>query len=652
MIPFKLIGQNVGKLKSSSGSRSIPSSPTSCYSLPTSFEKFANGVKQQTKIKEKPSPLCGGSLTRRKVSGGILMKNIVQGFEIGPKALRKSWEGNIDAKSRESPRSKGNKTARRASYFLRAPRKSMSEKLPYKEDNKIMSSKSARKEIKMNVSGKRTSVNGDMDNINKSAARTIGKKSSGDVANNGLPGNLVKVSFSNRLLTDASVSWASLPSPLAKHGKEVMKHRGAAQTAAIEAMQEASVAETLLRCLSIYSELSTSATEDNPQPAVEQFLFLHAIVLEQRQISDQSPEDCAIELTFFSSPVVDESVAPRFRIHSLLASCVENTKLIHLVDEDIRKTRQWSKILEQTKNDMVKKVGNTTTCDELEKFWFDDGKDREDFWSRRYLKHNRFSNSECIPNYVSLVKKFAKDYLENNKLAEFLLSSCFEVEKYYDSRDYLEALDEHFKIKAMLVQNLEIIPGIVILPNFKAAAQQKLHAKRKWMRNLGATDSSTAGDEKNSQTKTCPAASNGKVTSVGGPLRRPNDMKSWAPIEWAKGDGLDEAVELSEMLRLESQDWFVRYVERFLDTGVDNSSLSDNGQIAGMLSQLKSVNDWLDEIGTSKDGQTPGRITPETLDRIRKNIYDYLLTHVESAATALGGTTQSSSPSIESKARR
>ena len=40
--------EDSAKVKSS-GSRSIPSSPTSCYSLPTSFEKFASGVKQQAK---------------------------------------------------------------------------------------------------------------------------------------------------------------------------------------------------------------------------------------------------------------------------------------------------------------------------------------------------------------------------------------------------------------------------------------------------------------------------------------------------------------------------------------------------------------------------------------------------------------------------
>nr|GEY09994.1 hypothetical protein [Tanacetum cinerariifolium] len=68
--------------------------------------------------------------------------------------------------------------------------------------------------------------------------------------------------------------------------------------------------------------------------------------------------------------------------------------------------------------------------------------------------------------------------------------------------------------------------------------------------------------------------------------------------------------------------------------------LSDNGQIAGILSQLKSVNDWLDAIGSTKgdddEEEETSRISPVTIDRIRKKIYDYLLTHVESAAAALG----------------
>ncbi|KAK6118619.1 hypothetical protein DH2020_047611 [Rehmannia glutinosa] len=529
--------ESLGKLKSSSGSRSIPSSPTSCYSLPTSFERFANGVKQQGKIKglerlekaaysvglkEKPSPVRGTSLTGKKVAGGNLMKNIVHGLEMGPKALRKSWEGNIDAKSRESPRLKVNKQDMKSEgRSTSTPRKSMSERLPSKEDNKIMPSKSAREESNINGSAKKASINGDTPDIARSAARTIGKKSSGEVANNGLPGNLVKVSFSNRL-TDASVSWASLPSSLAKLGKEVLKHRDAAQTAAIEATQEASVAETLLRCLSTYSDLSSSAKEDNPQPAVEQFLSLHA-----------------------------------------------SLNKVHLVADSLSKT----------------------LCVDY--------------------SDNEENPSEAALKVTSDGRKQAASWV-NAALATNL--SSFTV--------YTKLGTQKSPVSASN-------PAIVL-------------------------DNSTKNTAQKIQTKTRSTA-NGKSSTSVGTLRRPSDgpnIRSSPPIEWAKGDGLDEAVELSEMLRLESQDWFLGFVERFLDSDVDNSSLSDNGQIAGMLSQLKSVNDWLDEIGTSKDEETPRLISSETIDRIRKKIYEYLLTHVESAAAALGGGSTVSSPTTEPKARR
>lgn len=139
-----------------------------------------------------------------------------------------------------------------------------------------------------------------------------------------------------------------------------------------------------------------------------------------------------------------------------------------------------------------------------------------------------------------------------------------------------------------------------------------------------------------------------------------NGMKLQAPplLEWERGNGLDETVDLAKVLKVESRDWFLGFVERFLDSDVNASVLSDNGQIAGMLSQLKSVNDWLDEIGSTKtdegEAQTPG-VSGEVIDRLRKKIYEYLLTHVESAAAALGnGPTQSSPlvPSAEPKSRR
>lgn len=160
--------------------------------------------------------------------------------------------------------------------------------------------------------------------------------------------------------------------------------------------------------------------------------------------------------------------------------------------------------------------------------------------------------------------------------------------------------------------------------------------------------------------KTRPAA-NSKHASQGIP-RKPGDgianghKQVVQPLpEWVRGNGLDEVVNLAEMLQSQSRDWFLGFVERFLDTDGD-TSLSDNGQIAGMLTQLKSVNDWLDEIGLSKDeGESEScQISAETIDRLRKKIYEYLLTHVESAAAALSGGPQPS-PQIQTtqiKAKR
>jgi hypothetical protein len=161
------------------------------------------------------------------------------------------------------------------------------------------------------------------------------------------------------------------------------------------------------------------------------------------------------------------------------------------------------------------------------------------------------------------------------------------------------------------------------------------------------------------QAKTRPTVGSKLVAT--GAFRKPGDNSTVSqkappqpPAEWIRGNGLDEAVDLAGMLRMESQDWFLGYVERFLDADVDTSALSDNGQIAGMLTQLKSVNDWLDEIGSSKDEAETPHVSSETVDRLRKKIYEYLLTHVESAAAALGGGSQPSpaNRSIETKSKR
>lgn len=542
--------ESLAKLKSSN-SKSIPSSPTSCYSLPTSFEKFANGLKQQAKIKglekataklgmgERASSARGASLAAKKAPAANAIKNWVQGIELGPKALRKSWEGSMEMKGRESPRLRGTRLdLKPESRSSSVPRKSTSERLPSKEENKVqISMKPSKEENKFQVA-KKVTANGDSDGVDKSNKQrtSAGKKSSGEAANQGLPGNLVKVSLSNRRLTDGSVSWASLPSSLAKLGKEVLRHRDAAQTAAIEAMQEASAAESLLRCLSTYSELCSSSKEDNPQPAVEQFLSLHASLNNACLIADSLSKTILIG----SSPDHEESP----------------TEEVLKIASDRRKQAAS--------------------------------------WVQAALATN-------LSSFTVFSKQSASTLVPSPTPAP----------------------------------NPKTVSGnqpIIVLENSAKSASTKVQAKAR-------------------------QSVSSKIATPGTPRRLVDgpavNQKPPAPppMEWVKGDGLDEAVDLAGRLRVESQDWFLGFVERFLDADVDTSALSDNGQIAGMLTQLKSVNNWLDKIGLSKDEEETPCISPEITDRIRKKIYEYLLTHVESAAAALGGGPQSS-PTMEIKARR
>ncbi|XP_027928650.1 uncharacterized protein LOC114185236 isoform X2 [Vigna unguiculata] len=523
----------------STNSRSIPSSPSSCYSLPTSFEKFANGVRQhQTKVGARVGVVETGKMVRgasisaagKKIANPV--RNLVQGIELGTKALRKSWEGSIEVKTRESSKTKVATKFDPKPELSTPRRRSVSiEKGPSKEEERIQAStKSTKEQLKTQTSAKKASGNGTTAEPDKSSkSRTsIGKKA--EVSS--LPGNLVKVSLNNRKVTDANVQWASLPSSISKLGREVMMQRDAAQIAATEAMQEAAAAESLLQCLRTYSEVTNSAKEHNPQPAVEQFLTLHASLNSTRTIAESLTKhipDC-------SSPDYDKGTA-----------------------EDILKV----------KSDRQKQAAS---------------------WVQAALTTN-LSSFAVFTRESQTSKPPASSSSQNKKT---------------------------------VVGNQPML----VLHNSSEDTSSKVHAKTR-------------------------LTANSKHASQGTP-RKPGDgllngqkhLVQPQPLpEWVRGNGLNEVVNLVEMLQLQSRDWFLSFVERFLDSDGD-TTLSGNDQIAGMLTQLKSVNDWLDEIVSSKDEGESWQISAETIDRLRKKIYEYLLTHVESAAAALSGGSQSS-PQIQ-----
>ncbi|XP_074556022.1 uncharacterized protein LOC141811853 [Curcuma longa] len=517
----KLDKKGTNQRSRSINSRFIPSSPSSVYSLPASFEKFSSEIKKHAKAKgvEKPasssrvSPLeKAASMLKvtsagRKSASANFLANLAPTIELGSKTLRKNWEENLDTKVRDSSTSKNSKATTKSklrSASTPGQKSSKKEKSLPKEDSKIQ------------TPAKKLIANG--------AAEDSGKTTKHNPVNSPSLGNLVKVETTKRKWTDGGVPWQSLPSSLAKLGKELFKYRDAAQQAAVEVLQEASVAESLIRCLSMYAELSGSAKEENPQPAVEQFFAFDSSLSRAAGV--------AYSLSKFRSQFVAGT-------SSDAAAGPVPEEALKISASNRRRAASWV---------------DAGLATELSPFSL-------------YNRKNPYAASSATATSVVLQ---------------------------------------------------------VASKTSPAAAAATSKASLQSKSRLSAAPSS-----------------NGKTRGLAPPSLLP---------EWERGRGLEEGVELARALKEDAQSWFLAFAERFLDADAAALGPSDRAQVAAMLPQLKKVNDWLEAIGQQRkegdaeleedaeEGEGPTGVPSETVERLRKKIYEYLLTHVESAAVALSGT--------------
>uniref|UniRef100_A0ACD5XUK1 Uncharacterized protein n=1 Tax=Avena sativa TaxID=4498 RepID=A0ACD5XUK1_AVESA len=531
--------------------RSTPSSPTSVYSLPATFDRFSSDLRQRHGVKgaekasssrlsllERAASVLKVTTAGRKSSAGISSSLLSIGS--GPKALRRSWEGTVDAKGKNSSDSKTAKADRKPEN--RGPttprRKPPVDEKAHKDDSKVHNP--ARKSTS---SAPAPIV--DADKAPKKHPPTL-KRTSGVLSNPNAT-NLVKIPPNSKKLTDASNSWASLPPSLAKLGKELLKYRESAQVAAVEAMQEASAAESLLRCLSSYAEVSSAAEEHNPQPTVEQFLALHGALSRATVITD----------TLTKSAASPECSAAASDAGTVVSATDDETAAVAM--ERQRRAKSWV---------------NAALASDLSGFGL--------------------YNLKPVPATVS------------SPLA-------------------VVVVDESVKPAAAA-------PNAV--KSLSPAAKSRMSPAKGKARTsqIGATASAVV-----------------------------------APLpEWERGVGAEERGQLARRLGEESRGWFLGFVERFLDADVSAAAPWDRERAARMLPQLKRVNDWLGEIGTrteappppSQDGDEEGALATttatapnggcgvpeETIERLRKKIYEFLLTNVDSAAAVLGGAASAPAP--------
>ncbi|KAA8536277.1 hypothetical protein F0562_028755 [Nyssa sinensis] len=112
------------------------------------------------------------------------------------------------------------------------------------------------------------------------------------------------------------------------------------------------------------------------------------------------------------------------------------------------------------------------------------------------------------------------------------------------------------------------------------------------------------------------------------------------PVEWVRGIALTTEADLANSLQDECRRWFLVYIDKFLDEVESKTTfLESDSQIAGMMYQIKRVNDWLNVTVNKESGCEESSALEdfdiEACERARNKIYGILLKNVERTAMAL-----------------
>ncbi|KAH7279199.1 hypothetical protein KP509_37G010000 [Ceratopteris richardii] len=110
--------------------------------------------------------------------------------------------------------------------------------------------------------------------------------------------------------------------------------------------------------------------------------------------------------------------------------------------------------------------------------------------------------------------------------------------------------------------------------------------------------------------------------------------------DWARGNGCTETFKVARELQEKADTWFLIFLDRALDSGYqisirdaarrkwhntgENQQSDDNIQVSMVLSDLKSVNDWLDHMIASKEKSLSSEIEATTA-KLKQKLYDLLI---------------------------
>ncbi|CAK9876886.1 unnamed protein product [Sphagnum jensenii] len=374
-------------------------------------------------------------------------------------------------------------------------------------------------------------------------------------------------------LTDIGVPWGALPGILAPLGKKALQIRDAASVAAAEALQEASAAESVLRSLSMFAELCSCAKTEFPQQSVEQFLSLH------------------------------QSVKHATAVAEVLASVRHN-----LDTAEVPKANSIGKVQDVTdKAHCAAGWVNAALLSGLASF--------------------SLQSKEC--GAYNFVKKSSNQQL----MVPMDGAPCLapRLRSVSPSLSTRSSSATPFSTRAAL-------SSVTQIGNERRQDTGELRPQ---------SPMKVPVQTQHSGSRVGLLKMSAKATSKITPEMQAKEVKAPLGSPWVKGKGMTETAELAKQLEAEAQRWFLEFMEGALDNGFQVAtkgyeeradkviSQQENCHVAGILSQLKRVNDWLDQLSVVENAVLNTKLV-DTKARLKMKIYDYLLQHVESAASALG----------------
>ncbi|KAJ7526643.1 hypothetical protein O6H91_16G016600 [Diphasiastrum complanatum] len=547
-----------------------------------------------------------GDSSRRKSLGQCTENGLKVGevISVNTKTVRRSWEGAMDPKEVRAKAS--SKQDKRDDKVLVLKKTSENYEVPTMLHEKRF------------VSPKLASA--------KPASQTLSVSRVEKAASLNETPILGKAFIHSQRWTNGSVSWDSLPSKLAVLGKEAIQRRHAASIAAAEALQEASAAESVIRCLSMYAELCSAAKAELPQPTVEDFLSLHEALVNAMTVAD------ALATSRNQVRNSDDNANVHADDDSMATEIDYNTDSRSISNYKAQVAALWV---------------NTALATDLASFSvLSKQKSQSNAKAGSNKKVSKADGSQSSPMLV----------LENCwSLQACLLRSSSSPPTHSVMSKRNSTQSPH----SGSAQNTQGRPALSSVPQI-GTEKRRNNGEAGDSRPASPLKVSTSASRRVLSVKT----SHVKASNKGANRECSSGKRSGITPEWIKGSGLREIADLAKEIQADAQNWFLKFMEEALDCGFQTTNTNenitngsplkdgmqlDNGQLAFMLSQLKRVNDWLDRVSSGKI-QSQDSELPETLNRLKRKLYDFLLQHVESAASALGnkGTTvfvQDSRPS-------